>query len=106
MKNRKLLWTFSILATSLSAQAEETNMKLINTRTGFVVVEFKDGAAHFQDRFLEAEMQDRGISIPEPRRADFGGKDTIYPGDTLFQKAFADIYVPLSIASPHYQWKP
>ena len=81
-------------------------MKLVNTRTGFVVVEFKDGAAQFQDRFLEAEMRDRGISIPALRRADFGGKDTVYPGDPMFQKAFADIYVPLSIASPNYQWKP
>ena len=80
-------------------------MKLVNTKTGFVLVEFKNGQPSFSDRFLEAEMKERGIAIPAARKNDFQGKETICLSDPLFQKAFVEIYVPLSIASPLYQWQ-
>jgi hypothetical protein len=88
-----------------AAPHEDQDMKLVNTKSNFVVVEFKEGKPLFHDRFLEAEMKERGIGIPPARRADFGGKETIPLGDPLFQKAFVEIYVPLSIASPIYQWQ-
>ena len=83
---------------------EEVAMKLINSKSGFVLVEFKNGAPLFHDRFLEAEMKDRGIAIPLNRRAEYKDKESIYPGDSQFQKAFTEIYVPLVLASNRYQW--
>ena len=80
-------------------------MKLVNTKTGFVVVEFEKGKARFYDRFLEAELKDRGIFIPLPNVSEFGGKSVIFPEDLLFEKAFFEIYVPFSIANPTYQWE-
>jgi len=50
-------------------------------------------------------MKERGIIIPLSRRADFEGKQSIRLDDPLFYKAFAEIYVPQSIASPIYQWQ-
>jgi hypothetical protein len=99
----KFLASFILAAGSIFASGED--MKLVNTNTGFVVVEFKNGQPLFHDRFLKEEMADRGIAIPPSRKADFEGKDAVFPGDSLFQKAFAEIYVPLSIASPIYQWR-
>ncbi len=80
-------------------------MKLVNTKTGFVVVEFEKGKARFYDRFLEAELKDRGVCIPLANLSEFGGKDVVFPEDPLFEKAFFEIYVPFSIANPVYQWK-
>jgi hypothetical protein len=94
-----------LMSALFAAQQEENLMKLVNTRTGFVIVEFKGGAPLFHDRFLEAEMKERGIAIPVSRKSEFNGKDTIYIDDPLFQRAFAEIYVPLTIASSNYQWE-
>lgn len=107
MKNQKiLLWFLLMSAHSVIANLhEERIMKLINTQTQFVIVEFKNGQPQFYDRFLEKEMQQRGISIPLDQRPAFHGKKTIYLSDPEFQKAFIEIYVPLSIASPIYQWE-
>lgn len=80
-------------------------MKLINVRTGFVVVEFQDGKTHFNDPFLQAEMQETGILIPPAHAEEFQGKEVIYLGDPLFEKAFFEIYYPLCIAHSLYQWK-
>jgi len=107
MKKQKMLFAIAILSaySFLAAENQETLMKLVNTKTGFVLVEFKNGLPTFTDRFLEAEMKERGVSIPAARRNDFQGKDTVLLNDPLFQKAFVEIYVPLSIASPVYQWQ-
>jgi hypothetical protein len=109
MKKRFVITTFLILgATALFASLqhkEPPTMKLINVQTGFVVVDFEHGEPHFGDRFLEAEMKEAGIQIPESKRAEFGDKQTILLGDPLFQKAFVEIYVPLSISSTVYQWQ-
>ncbi len=80
-------------------------MKLVNTKTGFVVVEFKSGKAEFFDRFLEAEMKETGIFIPPSMAKDFGGKEMILLGDPLFEKAFVEVYYPLCIANVVYQWQ-
>lgn len=79
--------------------------QLVNANTGFVVVEFEDGIAHFHDPFLEAEMKEIGISIPFGRKGEFEGKEIVYLGDILFEKAFIDVYYPISIANPLYEWR-
>lgn len=81
-------------------------MKLINTKTNYVVVEFIDGKAQFHDRFLEVEMKETGILIPPNAVAEYMGKETIYLGDPLFERAFVEIYYPLCIANSVYQWQP
>lgn len=80
-------------------------MKLVNTKTGFVVVEFKQGKAEFHDRFLEAEMKETGILIPPALTHSFQDKEVIFLGDPLFEKAFVEVYYPLCIANAVYQWK-
>lgn len=107
-KKQSLLCCMAVIAAgSLFAamKFEENPMKLVNIRTGFVVVEFKDGSPLFHDRFLEAEMKERGVVIPKDKKSDFNGQDTVFPGDPLFLRAFAEIYVPLAIASSLYQWQ-
>jgi len=107
MKKRTIQIAISLFSASalFAIQQEEVAMKLVNNRSGFVLIEFKNGTPLFQDRFLEAEMKERGIAIPVNRRAEYKGKDSIYPGDPQFQQAFTEIYVPLVLASNHFQWQ-
>lgn len=104
MKNKKFLLALMLTATN-SLFANGIDMKLINTKTGYILVEFKEGKTLFHDRFLEAEMLEKGVFIPKNRRSDFQGKQMIKLDDPLFQKAFKEIYVPLTIASSLYQWR-
>jgi hypothetical protein len=80
-------------------------VKLVNTKTGYVVVEFLNGKAAFHDRFLEVEMKETGILIPPIMLDQFGGQEVIYLGDPLFEKAFVEVYYPLCIANSLYQWQ-
>lgn len=80
-------------------------MKLVNTKTGFIVVEFNQGKAEFHDRFLEAEMKETGILIPPALVKSYANKEVIYFGDPLFEKAFIEVYYPLCIANVLYQWQ-
>lgn len=109
MKKKLTFATLLILAAGVvlgSFRQEETPaMKLVNTKSGFVVVEFTGKTVRFGDRFLEAEMKEGGIRIPANRAAEFDGKETVFLGDPLFQKAFEEIYVPLTIASSAYHWE-
>lgn len=98
---RTLFLAASAIASALSGEP----MKLINTKTGFVVVEFREGKAQFHDRFLEAEMKETGILIPPLFAHNFEGKEVIYFGDPLFEKAFIEVYYPLCIANSLYQWQ-
>lgn len=95
------------LATSAIAAAFTNGepMKLVNTKTGFVVVEFNQGKVEFFDRFLEAEMKETGILIPPGMAKSFQDKEVIFFGDPLFEKAFMEVYYPLCIANTVYQWK-
>lgn len=81
------------------------NMKLVHSKTGYVVIEFQDGKVRFNDRFLKAELEEDGILIPPSHSEEFGGKQVIFPDDPLFQKAFMEIYYPLVISDPAYQWE-
>lgn len=80
-------------------------MKLVNTKTGFVLLElFQNGKTLFHDRFLEAEMKETGIFIPHPFLSEYG-KEVIFFGEELFEKAFVEVYYPLCIANALYQWE-
>lgn len=81
------------------------SMKLVNTKTGYIVVEFQKGKAVFNDRFLEAEMKETGILIPAHMIDNFEGKEVIFLNDPLFEKAFIEVYYPLCIANSLYQWQ-
>lgn len=98
--------TLFLAASAITAAfANGEDMKLVNTKTGFVVVEFKEGKVEFHDRFLEAEMRETGILIPPIMSQGFSGKEVIFLGDALFEKAFVEVYYPLCIANNVYQWQ-
>jgi hypothetical protein len=98
--------TLFLAASALTATfTNGEDMKLINMKTGFVVVEFKEKKAEFHDRFLEAEMKETGILIPPIMMKDFEGKEVIFLGDPLFEKAFVEVYYPLCIVNSIYQWQ-
>ena len=96
---------FLASATLASAFNNGEPMKLINTKTGYVVVELTNGKASFHDRFLEVEMKETGILIPPAMADEFEGKEVIYLGEPLFEKAFVEVYYPLCIAHSLYQWQ-
>lgn len=80
-------------------------MKLVNTKTGFVVIEFQKDGVHIHDRFLKTEMEETGILIPLAMRPQFGGKEVVLLGDPQFEQAFKDVYYPLCIANLLYRWE-
>lgn len=100
--NRSL---FLAAAAMIAFMNQGESMKLINTRTAFVVVEFQEGKVHFNDRFLETEMRESGILIPPILKDEFEGKEVIYLNDPLFEKAFKEVYYPFCIAHSLYQWQ-
>jgi len=87
----------------LALFAEE--VKLVNVETGSVVVAFSNGKIQFGDLFLELEMKETGIYIPASKTEEFGGKEIVYLGDPLFEKAFAEVYYLDCIANSLYQWQ-
>ncbi|MES2272706.1 MAG: hypothetical protein V4487_00740 [Chlamydiota bacterium] len=98
--------TFILAAAALASSFNNGEpMKLVNTKTGYVVVEFSNGKVSFNDRFLEVEMKETGILIPPMLLHEFAGKDVIYFGDSLFEKAFVEVYYPFCIAHSLYQWQ-
>lgn len=97
------LFIAAALIASFTNQGEP--VKLINTRTGFVVVEFQNGKIQFNDRFLEKEMKETGILIPPILEEEFAGNKVIFLGDPLFEKAFKEVYYPFCIANSLYQWQ-
>lgn len=80
-------------------------MQLINSKTGFLVAEYRGDETIFYDRFLEAEMRKRGVSIPPPLQSSFGGKSSIRLGDKDFQRAFKEVYCTLVLDPHKHQWK-
>lgn len=98
--------TLFLAATAIAAAfTTGESMKLVNTKTGFVVLELNRGKVQFHDRFLEAEMKETGILIPPAMADSFEGKEVIFLNDPLFEKAFIEVYYPLCIANSLYQWK-
>lgn len=98
---RSIFIAASAIASTLCGEP----MKLINIKTGFVVVEFVNGKAEFHDRFLEKEMEETGILIPPAFAPSFENKEVIFLTDPLFEKAFMEVYYPLCIANAVYRWQ-
>ena len=82
-------------------------MQLVDKNTGKVILEFRDEAVIFHSPFLEAQFEERGIPIPLAMQALFEGKQEIFLGDPLFQKAFVEVYLPFYMAGANssYEWK-
>jgi hypothetical protein len=99
---RTLFLATSAIATAF---ANGESMKLVNVKTGFVVVEFNQGKVAFHDRFLETEMKETGILIPPALASEYEGKEVIYLGDPLFEKAFIHVHFPHCFATSVYQWQ-
>jgi hypothetical protein len=89
----------------LAISAAGFSEKLVNMENGSVVVEFANGKVQFADWFLEIEMKKKGIYIPSSMKQDFDGKEIVYVGDPIFERAFIDVYYPLCIANSLYQWQ-
>lgn len=79
-------------------------MKLINTQTGKILVEFDGKKACFHNKYLEQEMKSIGIPIPHGLRGSFKGQDQIFLEDELFQKAFKEIFYLTSIDHNLFKW--
>jgi len=84
---------------------ETNNMKLVNIKTRFVVVEFVGEETRFFDPFLENEMKRQGIAIPPFFKKEFGGRSSVRLKDKDFQKAFKEIYYKLSVNHQTYHWE-
>lgn len=92
-----------IIATTLSGEP----MKLVNTKTGHVLIEFQDNAVQFHSPFLEKTLRNEGVLIPPAMRSEFDGKEVVFVEDPLFQKAFREIYWPFYMqqANSSYEWQ-
>jgi hypothetical protein len=80
-------------------------LRLVNARTGFIVVEYRGKETLFRDPFLMKQMRLQGVPIPLPLRSAYGGKARILLGDPLFQKAFREVYCPLAFGPEVYRWR-
>ncbi|MCK4933964.1 MAG: hypothetical protein KAR79_00095 [Simkaniaceae bacterium] len=103
---KKVLITAAIaLGCQVALQAnDESEMKLFNQKTGFVVAEFHENSIVFHDRYLEAEMKDQGIAIPPAMRDLFHGKAVVKMGDKEFPQAFKEIYYSQAIDMSVFHW--
>jgi hypothetical protein len=80
-------------------------MRLVNGKNQTVVVEFDGDKTIIHNKFLEREMKEMGILVPEGLRSHFGGKECIYFDDLEFQKAFKEIYYLTCMDATFFQWK-
>lgn len=94
-----------IAATCFLGTMHSEDMKLVHTKSHAIIISFHDGRAQFYDSILAQEMDNLGVYIPPFKRGEFEGKKKIFPCDPLFQKAFVEVYYPLAIANPVYQWE-
>ncbi len=95
----------SVLGTTFFYSHKEHTMKLVNVKSGFVVVEYQDEKTVFHDRMLEKEMTIRGIIIPPALRSEYGGKASVRLNEKEFQKAFKEIYCKQALNSPSFKWE-
>ena len=80
------------------------HMKLVNKEIDFIVVEFIDHKPIFYDRFLEAEMRDRGILIPSFLVKSYGNKTHVRIEDEEFERAFKEVFVPKAMGGEEFKW--
>ena len=80
-------------------------MNLVSVTTNQTLVEFHDHKPIFHNKYLEKEMKEIGIVIPDFLRGDFQGRAVIKLDDDLFNRAFKDVFYPLHMDSSKYQWR-
>jgi hypothetical protein len=80
-------------------------MRLVNLKTNQVIAEFEGTITKIHNKFLEKEMEEMGIAIPPGLRTFFGGKDVVYLQDSLFQKAFKEVYSLKAIEQSLARWE-
>jgi hypothetical protein len=49
-------------------------------------------------------MKETGILIPPLLTQTFEGREVVFLGDPLFEKAFIEVYYPFCIAHSVYHW--
>ena len=81
------------------------NMKLVNHKTGFVLLEFVDEKPVFFDKYLEEALTHEGIIIPPAFKKSFKGKSVIRVEDKDFYKAFTKVYYPMSMNKMIFVWE-
>ncbi len=101
---KRFLALFIILSIIFLYFHKDTTMKLVNTKSGFVVVEYQGDKIIFHDRMLEKEMQVRGIVIPPALRCEYGGKSSVRLNEKEFQKAFKEVYCKQAFSPQSYEW--
>ena len=94
-----------LLTGAVFGQFGNKDMKLINTKTGDVVVEMDHGEVVFHDRFLQKAMEKKGILIPPALQDEFGGKTYVRLGDPDFEKAFKEVFFNMSMNPSKYHWE-
>lgn len=79
--------------------------RLIHSKSGKTLLEFKGKKTIFYSKILEKEMKKCGIPIPPGMRDAYGGKDYIFFGDKNFQRAFFEIYTITCLDPLSVQWQ-
>ena len=109
MQRKKIFFTASLMLLLTQVFGKEVKglqeMKLINLKSQFVVVEVQDGQIKFFDRFLEKQMKGRGILIPPALRSQYNGKAEVRLEDQEFLKAFKELYVPAVFDPEVFAWQ-
>ena len=84
---------------------KEKKMKLVNLKSGFIVVEYKGEKTIIHDRVLEKEMTVRGVIVPPALRSEYAGKAAVRLSDKEFQKAFKELYSAQAFNAKNYHWE-
>ena len=92
-----LLATIWMIASTFIQGHEVESMKLVETKHGIVLVEFREDVVIINDPMIEAELKEKGIFIPPAMRAEFDGKKFVKIGDADFQKAFEEVYYTFTV---------
>lgn len=80
---------------------------LVQIREHQLVAHIEDGEVLYMQDRLKAIMQKYGIQIPPGERKKYEGKSIVYlqgSKDSLFEKAFRDIYFQLHMPKNEYEW--
>ena len=97
MKHTMMLSILTMIFMFKGFSFEGDYMKLVNSKTGFVIAEVSENKCQFHDPIMEQELTNEGIFIPQFLRSEFNGKKHVFPGDPLFAKAFVTVYYEFTI---------
>ncbi len=78
--------------------------QFVNNKSGFVLVEQKEGKVLFHDPILEAEMLEIGVVIPPSAQERYNNKERIKFGEEGFFEAFKEFYSVYIYDPDDYTW--